>query len=273
MINILSACDDIAFGSIIQVVKNLLNLIQIIGPLLCMISLVMLFINYAQNPEDKKVPAKIKNSILALIILFFIPLIVNVVMNMVDESNSIARCWKSNVKVSNSSSYIEIEEENKKQVIGSNTYEKGTPKPSSNNSNNNSTTSSSNQSSSNVSIPANALNKQQAESLFNTMQVPQTSEIEELAYKNYGMSKQNVERMIALAANEGYFKEPYFAYLCDSTIVNIYLHHKSDIDSGKKNLIHVWGGADTSYDDHIVTKSKSFDFARMDGAKKTYILQ
>ena len=46
-----------------------------------------------KNPDDEKTPKKIKNSVMALIILFFIPLLVNVAMQLTD--NNISACWKS----------------------------------------------------------------------------------------------------------------------------------------------------------------------------------
>lgn len=132
--NILFACDNAVIGIFAGVVKNLLSIIQIAGPILCMISLVYTFILMAQNPDEKKHPKRIKNSILALIILFFIPLIVNVVMDMSAGTSEFSNCWNQSngIKFGSAPSYIPINgSDNRTQVIGNSTYENGTARPSS----------------------------------------------------------------------------------------------------------------------------------------------
>lgn len=148
-------CNSAVLAGILSIVKNLLALIQIIGPLLAICSMVMLFIKMSMSPDDKKIPKKIFNSCLALVLLFFIPLFVTVVLNMVDESSNFGACW-NNVNSSSgfgNAGYIEVDDEKDRvNIIGNSNYESGVP--SSNNSSisnsNNSTSSSSNNSSSNT---------------------------------------------------------------------------------------------------------------------------
>lgn len=126
-------CSSPELAIILGAIKKILNIIQILGPVLLICSLVYLFIKLMQNPEDKKLKSRIKNSALALVFIFFIPLLVDVVMKMTDSSFQVSACWNQNTSVNLSPSYIKTnnDNENRKNVLGnSSDYEKGTPKPS-----------------------------------------------------------------------------------------------------------------------------------------------
>ena len=134
LFQILVSCSSPELAVIMGAVKKILNLIQICGPILLICSIVYTFIRLMQNPENKKMFARIKNSALALVIIFFIPLLVDVVMKMTDSSFQVSACWNENTSVSLSPSYIQTngDSNNRKNPLGdSSNYEKGTPKPSS----------------------------------------------------------------------------------------------------------------------------------------------
>ncbi len=86
-------CTDAALASILLICKRILRLVQIIGPILAIVSLVIILVRLVSNPEEKKNKSRIKNCLLALVILFFIPTIVNIVMGMLGDSFSISTCW------------------------------------------------------------------------------------------------------------------------------------------------------------------------------------
>ena len=65
-------CYSQILGNFFAIIKNILFLVQIIGPILCIVSLTLSFITIMTNPDDKKAPGKIKNSAIALVLLFFI---------------------------------------------------------------------------------------------------------------------------------------------------------------------------------------------------------
>ena len=67
--NIVSSCSDFALVGILSVVKQILQLIQIVGPILLTVSLSINFIKLVNRPDDKKIPAKIRNSIIALFVV------------------------------------------------------------------------------------------------------------------------------------------------------------------------------------------------------------
>ena len=136
----LVACNNAVLAVFFRIAKSLLSLMQIIGPLLAMASLVYLLIKMMQNPEDKKLTKKIFNSCLALVILFFVPLLVTVVLNMVDDSSEFGACWKSASTTGSFSNpgYIDTGDNNRVNIIGGSQYEKGQANSNNNGSNNNS---------------------------------------------------------------------------------------------------------------------------------------
>ena len=100
---ILLSCSNGVLGSIIFIFKNILNIIWIAGPILAIISLIINLFVMISNPEDKKVLSKIKNSVIALVVLFFIPTFVNVTMGLVGETE-IGSCWSDSRNLFSSSS-------------------------------------------------------------------------------------------------------------------------------------------------------------------------
>lgn len=124
--NVTDVCRDAAFARFLNVFQNILKLIQIIGPILCIISLIILFINMMANPDDKKVMKKIINSVIALVIVFCVPLLVNVVVSLVDDGSNFKLCWENKVDNSNDdSSYIDDDKEPKKNPVDPGLYEDG----------------------------------------------------------------------------------------------------------------------------------------------------
>lgn len=140
-------CSSSTMAIILGPIKNFLSLLQIIGPILCVISIVYSFIMLMKNPDDKKAKPRIKNSVIALIFVFFIPLLVNVVCNLTYENFEFSRCYSSsgNFKL-NKSSYIAVDDNERKNILSSDeVYESGVPNSNkSNNSDNNNSNSNSN---------------------------------------------------------------------------------------------------------------------------------
>ena len=75
------SCNSPVLSSFLYIFKNLLLIIQILGPLLLIISLGYIFIKLMQHPDDKKLISRIKNFCLALIFVFFVPLTLNMTLN------------------------------------------------------------------------------------------------------------------------------------------------------------------------------------------------
>ena len=124
---ILMDCNSAVLGSILTILKNILNFIWIAGPILAIISLAINITMLVKDPDDKKIPKKIKNSVLALVLLFMVPTIVNAAMYMLDDSIQISACWNVNRKINSSPSYINPHGEEKRRGLFNilSDYEKG----------------------------------------------------------------------------------------------------------------------------------------------------
>ena len=142
--NLLAVCNNAYLGVLLGIVKNGLKLIQIVGPILLLISLGFTFVKLMQRPDDKKIFARIKNSLLAVAILFFIPTLVMAVLNMVDETSEFGACWKNGATGNTGTpGYIEVDKDNDRtNIIGGSNYESGVPTSSNNGSSSSSTGSS-----------------------------------------------------------------------------------------------------------------------------------
>ena len=125
---ILMECNDVALGSLLAILRDILNFVWILGPILAIISLVINITKLVKDPDDKKIPKKIKNSIIALFFLFFVPTIVNAAMYMLDDNTQLSACWAGDIGTINSDAkYIDPHKGNKKNSIFNNRgdYEKG----------------------------------------------------------------------------------------------------------------------------------------------------
>ena len=129
-----SACNDPGLQSVLAIVKNILSLIQIIGPILAIIMLAVHLIRMMKNPDDKKGLPRVHNTLLALALLFFIPMFVNALFGILGESTTFSSCWNSAAnKTSSNTTYIPVDPSQKPSnsiIVNPSDYEHGTPKPS-----------------------------------------------------------------------------------------------------------------------------------------------
>ncbi len=119
-------CDDSSLNSILVIVQNILKIIQIVVPILLLVFATIQFIKLVKNPDEKNGVKKMIHSFIAAAIVFFIPMLVNVLMRMMGDGNDISKCWNANVEIGNPS-YIESnQEKNRKKFISdASNYEKG----------------------------------------------------------------------------------------------------------------------------------------------------
>lgn len=138
--DLIDACQDGGIVFIIKILKNALTIIQIVGPILAIVSLGVLIFKLASHKdsnEEKKLKSQIKNSLIALVTLFFIPLFINLLMSVLSESDvvpnnfTVVTCWDYADKYtySESTRYIKKKQsknkENVKVIIDPSEYEKG----------------------------------------------------------------------------------------------------------------------------------------------------
>ena len=92
------SCNDYALMPFLKVFKNVIDIIHIVGPILAMVSLGILSFKLVTDSsmknKDKNIKG-IKNSLIALAVLFFLPLFINLVMYLVGDNFRVSKCWNS----------------------------------------------------------------------------------------------------------------------------------------------------------------------------------
>lgn len=107
ILDIGSACNNPMLIPILSAVKKGMVLIQIIAPILLIISASISIFQLMTNPEKKGGTKTIVNKFVAAIIVFFVPFLVDAVMGLVGEESSISSCWNyANSANSGNSGYI-----------------------------------------------------------------------------------------------------------------------------------------------------------------------
>ena len=133
-----SVCSDPALAQVLTVAKNFLGIIQIIIPIILVVAGSIEFISMMINPDDNKSFKKVFNSFLAAIIIFLLPVVVDLAMNAISvagdvgvtndgstETFNIGACWteagqtadKMDSATDTKSSTIKDEEKKKRTTI------------------------------------------------------------------------------------------------------------------------------------------------------------
>ena len=128
-------CSNEVIITFLIIFNRMMNLIRIIAPILLMISLSITIYRLVTNPDNDKVKKQIKNKLIAIFLLFFIPTLVRGVIYLVTNNSS---CLEEEqiLQINNSINlfenveYIEVDPTREKQKIidDPSEYEKGKPK-------------------------------------------------------------------------------------------------------------------------------------------------
>ena len=109
---ILNTCSDPGLGFVLKILRSVFTIIEIIAPIVLIISLGILFTKLVVNPEEKKLLKNVKNAIISCAIIFLIPVLVNLTMSILGEKYTFSECWKSSYTINGFGKYID--KENKK---------------------------------------------------------------------------------------------------------------------------------------------------------------
>ena len=118
-------CNSVELNSIMYIIKNIMTFIMIAAPITAIISFAITLTRMMANPDNKKVTGRWKNTMHALIIIFFIPVIVNILMYALGENTDISRCYVSSSKIDPNASYVKVEEDDNTKIILSDDFEDG----------------------------------------------------------------------------------------------------------------------------------------------------
>ena len=87
-------CNSSAIIIFLVIFNKIISIIQIIAPILAIIALARLLLKLVLNPEDKKAKKQIFNSLLALVLVFLVPFLVKLSVNIISESYLTAYCFE-----------------------------------------------------------------------------------------------------------------------------------------------------------------------------------
>ena len=146
ILDMVSTCGNPALSNLFSIVQKMITIIQILAPILAIIALGINLTKSVMNPDDKKNFSMYKNWIIALVMVFAIPTLVNATMGILGEDYDISACWNNakNANTSGDSTYKPVNNNKPSGPINTSpgSYDKGSS--GNNNSNNNSNNTSSN---------------------------------------------------------------------------------------------------------------------------------
>ena len=93
ILDLTAVCGSYAVATLLSVFKRALNFIQMIGPIVGIIALIINFTKLMITPDEKKLKNVIRNWAIAIIMLFLIPTCVNLVMRLFDDTFTVSKCW------------------------------------------------------------------------------------------------------------------------------------------------------------------------------------
>ena len=145
ILDMVSTCGNPALSNLFSIAQKMITIIQILAPKLAIIALGINLTKSVMNPDDKKNFSMYKNWLIALVMVFAIPTLVNATMGILGEDYDISACWNNakNANTSGNSTYKPVNNDKPSGPINTSpgSYDKGS---SGNNNNNNSTNTSSN---------------------------------------------------------------------------------------------------------------------------------
>lgn len=126
-------CSDPALSSTLKLTKSMISFIGMIAPIILLTMAVVNIVKLVINPDEKKNIAKIRNSFIAAIVIFMVPVFVNVVMQMLDEKFTVTSCWNNAGDYSGPHRYIKLSDQRSPSniFVDPSAYQGGVEKPSS----------------------------------------------------------------------------------------------------------------------------------------------
>lgn len=89
-----NCCSSYVLANILDITKNIFSLIQLIVPIALIVAGTIQFIQLSINPEMKDGFRRVLNKFIAAFIIFMLPVIVDVIVGVIPNSVSVAKCWE-----------------------------------------------------------------------------------------------------------------------------------------------------------------------------------
>jgi type IV secretory pathway VirB6-like protein len=92
-----ATCSEHAILSFIRIIRIIFSMIEVIAPIVFMVSLAYLFFTIVIGDDTKKMNEtkfKIKNALVATIVVFFLPVFIEIVFIALGQRFEVSACWK-----------------------------------------------------------------------------------------------------------------------------------------------------------------------------------
>lgn len=129
-----TCCNSPGIVPLLSITRRILDLVQLIVPILLIVFATVELTKMVVNPEAKNGLKKVTNKFLAAAIVFFVPVIINALMAMMPNSFSISSCWSaanqsSEILKASSVKYINPNPREKNKITSNkDDYDKGDPR-------------------------------------------------------------------------------------------------------------------------------------------------
>lgn len=134
-----TCCNDYGLVAILDIMRKFFDILQLVVPILLLVMSTVQLIKMMANPDDKKATKQIFNKVIAAVMCFMLPMLVDAVLGLFgsNETFQIAACWEQ-AKVSNEvtrlqgTTYIDINDDKERYsiLIDPEKYEDPIPAPS-----------------------------------------------------------------------------------------------------------------------------------------------
>ena len=116
-------CEDISLARLLYIIKNIIQIIQIVTPIILILSISIRLFNIVRDPLKEKDKKNIINSIIAAFIIFIIPILLNLVMGIIGEKTNFTSCYNNAKEISQEKNEYIKEENNKDKTYITKNYD------------------------------------------------------------------------------------------------------------------------------------------------------
>lgn len=89
-----TCCSNYGLATILDAFRKIMNLLQIVAPILLIFMAVVGFAQIVMNPEKKGGVKSVVNKFVAAIFIFFMPIIMDALLLLLPETFSVSACWE-----------------------------------------------------------------------------------------------------------------------------------------------------------------------------------
>ena len=128
-----SCCSDYALANFLDIARRIVELIQLIAPILLIVFATIQLSQLVMNPEEKDGIKKVTNKFIAAAVIFMIPVLFNMSLGILPADWSVSSCWNQakvmrEISKETKQRYVALDESREvTKILIEDQYEKGDP--------------------------------------------------------------------------------------------------------------------------------------------------